>query len=226
MTLRFTTTDQASARNGVKVLGYSDAGYGKTALCGTAPSPFIFSAEAGVLSLKRQVIPMAEISSIEDLWEAYRWFAGSREAQQFQTGCLDSVTEIAEVVLANAKKGKRDPRQAYGDLIEQMTACIRAFRDLPGKHIYMAAKQEPQKDEMSGIIKYGPSMPGSKLGPQLPYFFDEVFCLRIGVTPQGVSFRYLQTQPDLQYVAKDRSGSLNPIEEPNLSKLFTKILGA
>jgi hypothetical protein len=35
----------------------------------------------------------------------------------------------------------------------------------------------------------------------------------------------LQTQPDLQFEAKDRSGALSPVETPVLSAVFAKILG-
>ena len=68
-------------------------------------------------------------------------------------------------------------------------------------------------------------MPGSKLGPQLPYLFDEVFRLGKNKTPQGVSYRFLQTDGDLQYVAKDRSGLLEELEPANLTHVFNKILG-
>lgn len=226
MALQFSTTDQASAAAGVKVLVYGDAGMGKTTLCATAPAPIIISAESGLLSLRKYRIPVIEIKTIDQLTEAYDWSTRSAEARQFATICIDSISEIGEVVLANAKRQVKDPRQAYGELIEKMTMTIRAFRDLPGKHVYMAAKMEPMKDELTGVVRYGPAMPGSKLGPQLPYFFDEVFRLGVNKSPQGETYRFLQTQPDLQYTAKDRSGSLAAIESPDLNQVFTKILGA
>lgn len=222
--LQFTTTDQAAAIQGIKVLIYGRAGMGKTTLCATAPRPLILSAESGLLSLRRHQIPVATIRTVDDLTEAHRWCMQSNEAKGFDTICIDSISEIGEVVLANAKKQVKDPRQAYGELIEKMMNAIKAFRDLPMKHVYMAAKMEPSKDEMTGIIKYGPSMPGSKLGPQLPYLFDEVFRLDIGKTPQGEEYRFLQTQPDLQHEAKDRSGCLAAVEKPDLTHVFNKIL--
>lgn len=226
MALQFSTTDQASAAAGVKVLVYGDAGMGKTTLCATAPAPIIISAESGLLSLRKYRIPVIEIKTIDQLTEAYDWSIRSAEARQFATICIDSISEIGEVVLTNAKRQVKDPRQAYGELIEKMTMTIRAFRDLPGKHVYMAAKMEPMKDELTGVVRYGPAMPGSKLGPQLPYFFDEVFRLGVNKSPQGETYRFLQTQPDLQYTAKDRSGSLAAIESPDLNHVFAKILGA
>jgi hypothetical protein len=225
MALKFTTTDQAAQMNGVKVLVYGGAGMGKTVLCSTAPNPIILSAEGGELSLRNLRIPMIEITTVQDLTEAHQWLCGSAEAKQFQTVCIDSLSEVAEVVLNNAKRQVKDPRQAYGELIEKMESVIRAYRDLPGMNVYMSAKMEPSKDELTGVVRYGPAMPGSKLGSKLPYFFDEVFRLGINKTPQGESYRFLQTQPDMQYEAKDRSGALAAVEPPHLAQLFNKILG-
>lgn len=225
MALNFTTTDRAAQLNGVKILVYGQAGAGKTVLASTAPAPFLISAEGGELSLRNVQIPMVKVTTVDDLRDVYDWCARSNDAKQFQTICIDSLSEIAEVVLNNAKRQVKDPRQAYGELIEKMETTIRLFRDLPSKNVYMSAKMEPTKDELTGVVKYGPAMPGSKLGAKLPYFFDEVFRLGINKTPQGESYRFLQTQPDLQYEAKDRSGVLAPVEPPHLTQLFSKILG-
>lgn len=225
MALNFTTTDRAAQLNGVKVLVYGGAGMGKTVLCSTAPNPIILSAEGGELSLRNLRIPMIEITTVQDLTEAHQWLTSSAEAKQFQTVCIDSLSEVAEVVLNNAKRQVKDPRQAYGELIEKMETTIRMFRDLPGMNVYMSAKMEPTKDELTGVVKYGPAMPGSKLGSKLPYFFDQVCRLGINKAPNGESYRFLQTQPDLQYEAKDRSGVLATVEPPHLTFIFNKILG-
>lgn len=240
MALNFTTAEQASAANGVKCLVYGPAGAGKTMLTATLPTPILISAESGLLSLRKANlervfgegnpyisyhIPVITISSVDDLTQAYQWCTQSAEAKDFQSIALDSISEIAEVVLNNAKRQVKDPRQAYGELIEKMETLIRFFRDIPEKNVYFAAKMEPQKDELTGVVKYMPSMPGSKLGVKLPYFFDEVFRLGINKDQQGNMFRFLQTQPDIQYEAKDRSGALAPMEAPILSAIFAKILG-
>jgi phage nucleotide-binding protein len=223
MALKFTTTDQASLSQGVKCLVYGDAGMGKTTLCATLPTPVILSAESGLLSLRKHSLPVIQIDNVTDLQEAYAWVAGSAEARQFQSVALDSLTEIAEQVLNNAKRQVKDPRQAYGELIEKMESVIRLFRDLPGKNVYMSAKMEPMKDELTGIVTYGPSMPGAKLGPKLPYFFDFVFRLGVNQTQDGQKYRFLQTQPELKYIAKDRSGALDAIEPPDLNHVIAKV---
>lgn len=241
--MQWTTTSAAATAQGAKMLVYGESGQGKTILCATLPRPCILSAEAGLLSLSRQNLerlfgvghpdisydtPVIQIRNVGDLENAYAYFANSAEARQhFSSLALDSVSEIAEVVLANAKAQVKDPRQAYGEVIEKTLMLVRKFRDLAGYNFYMSAKMELMKDETSGIVKYMPSMPGSKLGQQLPYFVDEVFRLGTNKTPAPESrpYRFLQTEGDLQYVAKDRSGLLAPIEEPNLSHIIRKITG-
>lgn len=238
MTITYTTTEEAAVANGVKMLVYGGAGLGKTMLCATLPTPIILSAESGLLSLSKQNItrvfgkdtpginysmPVMEITTIDDLMDAYQWCTESKEAQEFETIALDSITEIGETVLANAKENAKDPRQAYGELIERMILTIKSFRDIPSHHIYFSAKQEMVKDDVSQTTLFGPAMPGSKLGPQLPYLFDEVFNLAIAKTKEGSEYRYLRTQPNLQHSSKDRSGALAEIEEPNLGKIIDKI---
>ena len=224
MAIKLVSTAEASRLHGVKLLTYGRAGMGKTTLCSTSPNPVILSAEAGLLSLRKFRLPVIEIRTIDDLQEAYQWATEAAEAKQFETICLDSLSEIAEVVLSNAKKTTKDPRQAYGELIDRMGVTVRSFRDLSGKHVYMSAKQEAIKDETAGTTMYGPSMPGSKLGAQLPYMFDEVLRLTIGRTPEGQEYRYLQTRPDFQSDAKDRSGALDAMEPPDLAHVINKIL--
>lgn len=211
------------AANGVKVLVYGHAGAGKTSLIRTLPNPVILSAEGGLLSIADSDLPFIEIKTIEDLREAYKW-ATSAEANQFQSVALDSISEIAEVVLNAEKKLTKDPRQAYGALQEQMTDIIRAFRDLPGKHVYFSAKVEKAQDEQ-GRMLYSPSMPGAKLGQQLPYFFDEVLALRVEKDAEGVPMRALMCQSDGLWQAKDRSGKLAAWEAPDLGAIITKMGG-
>jgi phage nucleotide-binding protein len=212
------------AANGVKVLVYGHAGAGKTSLIKSLPNPVIMSAEGGLLSIADAGLPFIEIKSIDDLREAYKWATSSDEAKQFQSVALDSISEIAEVVLNAEKKLTKDPRQAYGALQEQMTDIIRAFRDLPGKHVYFSAKVEKSQDEQ-GRLLYAPSMPGAKLGQQLPYFFDEVLALRVEKDGEGVPQRALMCESDGLWQAKDRSGKLDAWEAPNLGAIITKMGG-
>ncbi|NBU29990.1 MAG: hypothetical protein EBS41_00510, partial [Actinobacteria bacterium] len=181
--------------NGVKMLVYGQAGAGKTSLIPTLPSPVILSAEGGLLSIAGHDLPFIEIADLATLQEAYAWLTGSAEAQQFKSVALDSISEIAEVVLNAEKKATKDPRAAYGAMQEQVTDIVRAFRDLPGRHVLFTAKVEKATDEQ-GRILYAPSMPGNKLAQQLPYFFDEVFALRIERDADGGHQRAIMAEGD------------------------------
>lgn len=217
-------TTGSLAANGVKVLVYGQAGAGKTSLVKTLPSPIILSAEGGLLSIKDADLPYIEISDMDTLKEAYAWLTSSDEAKAYKSVALDSISEIAEVVLNSEKKVTKDPRQAYGAMQEQMADIIRAFRDLPGRHVYMSAKLEKTQDEM-GRVLYSPSMPGNKTGQSLPYFFDEVLALRVERDAEGATQRALMCDTDGLWLAKDRSGKLDMWEAPDLGAIIAKIQG-
>lgn len=223
MAINVKTTGSLAA-NGVKVLVYGQAGAGKTSLVKTLPKPIVLSAEGGLLSIQDADLPFIEISDMDTLKEAYTWLAESEEAKQYQSVALDSISEIAEVVLNTEKKATKDPRQAYGAMQEQMADIIRAFRDLPGRHVYMSAKLEKTQDEM-GRVLYAPSMPGNKTGQALPYFFDEVLALRVEKDGEGVTHRALMCDSDGLWLAKDRSGKLEAWEAPDLGAVIAKMQG-
>lgn len=210
--------------NGVKLLVYGQAGAGKTSLIPTLPAPIVISAEGGLLSIQDADLPFIEVNSMASLKEAYE-FVASGESSQFRSVALDSISEIAEVVLNHEKKVNKDPRAAYGAMQEQMSDIIRAFRDLPGKHVYMSAKLEKTQDEM-GRVLYAPSMPGNKTGQSLPYFFDEVLALRVEKDAEGNTQRALMCDSDGLWLAKDRSGKLSGWEAPDLGAIIAKIGGA
>ena len=207
----------------VKVLVYGLSGAGKTTLLPSLPSPIVLSAEAGLLSIRGSDIPFIEIKSMDDLREAYAWLSESEEAKKYESVGIDSLSEIAEVVLSNEKKNCKDPRAAYGEMQDQVSSLIRAFRDLPGKHVYMSAKAERSQNE-TGALLYAPSMPGNKLGQSLPYFFDLVFALRCENDTEGKIARVIQTDTDGFWVAKDRSGKLDMWESPDLGEIIKKVL--
>jgi phage nucleotide-binding protein len=206
---------------GVRVLVYGQAGAGKTSLIRTLPNPLVLSAEAGLLSIQDADLAYIEIKTIEDLREAYSYIVGEGSAS-FESIALDSISEIAEVILNAEKKATKDPRQAYGAMQEQVSDLIRAFRDIPGKHVYMSAKLEKSQDEM-GRLLYAPSMPGNKTGQQLPYFFDEVLALRVERDAEGNVQRALMCDSDGLWQAKDRSGKLAAWEAPDLGAIIEKI---
>ena len=219
MAINLTSTNTVKT-SGVKILAYGASGSGKTSLIATLPNPVILSAEAGLLSLAGHDIPFINIDDMETLREAYGW---AKDCDH-DTICLDSISEIAEVCLATEKKNNKDPRAAYGEMQSTMAELVRAFRDIPGKNIYMTAKLDKSTDEM-GRVLYAPSMPGIKAGQALPYQFDIVTAVRVEKDSEGVTQRALMLESDGLWMAKDRSGKLSPWESPNLGDMIKKIGG-
>lgn len=224
MSVKITSTKDSSL-DGVKALVYGKSGIGKTTLMATAPNPIILSAEAGLLSLAGQDISVIEVNTVQDIYDAKEFLTESEEAKAFETICLDSITEIGEVLLAQLKKASKDPRKAYGDLADELGSLIRSFRDIKGKNVIFSAKQVRITDDDTGITSYFASMPGKTLLNGLPFFFDEVLYMTLMQAEDGTSYRVLKTQPEFGHDAKDRSGKLNFIEEPDLTKIFNKIKG-
>lgn len=226
MAIKFTTTKDSS--DFIKCLVYGESGIGKTRLSNTAPKPVIISSEKKLLSLKKFNIPVILIENHEDLEEAHAFITINEKAKKFQTVVLDSISDIAETVLAYFKEnpidGNTHPQAAYGSMADTLLPLIKKFRDIPNKHVYFIAKAKRMIDDYTGIVSWYPMMPGRQLGPGLPYLFDFVFAMRSGENNEGDKYRYLQTVTDIQWLAKGIE-TLNAIEEPNLTKLFNKALG-
>jgi hypothetical protein len=221
MAIKFSTTAECARTDGIKVLVYGKAGAGKTRLCATAPKPVIIAAEGGMLSLRDEEIPVIRVETMEDLQEAYLWVRDNPKAKKFETICLDSISEIAEIVLSAAKATVKDARSAYGELTDQMTRTLKDFRDLRGKNVYFSAKEAKRVE--GETVTFEPGMPGKQLGPAMVYYFDEVFNLNSDTNAEGEKYRYLRTDSNFQYEGKDRSGALAVREEANLTKIFDKI---
>ena len=209
----------------VNCMVYGESGIGKTTLCATAPNPLIISIESGLLTLAEVDVPVIEIDTFAELDEVHTWLQKSKEADKYDTICLDSLSETAELILTEEMQRNKDGRAAYGVMAETMTYSIRGFRDLP-KHTLFTAKVRKIVDDSSGVIRFYPSVPGQQLLNNLPYFFDEVFRMDFGKTKTKPvqQYRYIDTVGNRQFICKDRSGKLSAQEKPDLTHIFNKIL--
>ena len=123
---------QTSQQDGIKILVYGPSGAGKTTLCTTTGNPeemLVLSAESGLLSIRDSGVQCATIKSVQDLREAQAFLAKGKHG--FKWVCLDSISEIGEVLLAEEKeKNMRDIRKAYGNLGETGIALIKGAQRL------------------------------------------------------------------------------------------------
>ena len=226
MAIQIQYTDKISAKDGVKAVLYGEFGVGKTPLLATAPRPIIFSAEEGLLSLRKLRVAYIDVSNYKDLVEAVKWLNTSSEARNFDTPCLDSMSEIAEVIFAEERRKNNDPRKYVPAARDQMYELVRHFRDMKGKNVVFVGKQAWQ-DNGIGQKRAVPAMDNDKLQQAVPYFFDLVLHLYIGTyydaNNQQQQFRGIHTKQGYpEYQARDRSGNLDLIEWPDLSAIFKK----
>ncbi len=213
---------QTAREHGIKALVYGLAGSGKTTLATTTPEPdktLILSAESGLLSIRDSDVDTAQIKTIADMEEAYEFLQDSK----YTWVIIDSLSEIAELVLVDEKAQSRDGRMAYGNLADRMIAICKMFRDIKGVNIIAIAKEQVEMDAV-GETRFIPMFPGAKLAKELPYLFDMVLCLRVRGEGEEIQ-RRLQCQPDEQYPVKDRSGCLDMFELPDWTIINNKIKG-
>ena len=217
--------DSQLVNNGVKCVVYGGPGVGKTRLALTVPAPIILSAEQGLLSIRGAGLQqLPEIRTLAELINAHNWLLNDKAAAPYQTVVVDSITEIAEVVLASAKSSTKDGRKAHDDASTLVVAHVfRLFRDLPKKHVLMIAKETFREDQYTKLIQYMPDMPNGKLRTALPHYFDFVFRYVHGVGPNG-PWAGLQCHADASAVAKCRSGRLAMWEAPHMGEIFNKAM--
>lgn len=223
MMMKITTTREVVGEFGLKILVHGPPGAGKTRLCATTGDlkhTLIISAEGGLLSVREWEIDVAQVGSIDDVYEVYEFL--KRGDHHYRWVCLDSISEIAEVVLAGEKLRNRDARRAYGEMADTVFDLIRGFRNLPC-HVLMTAKQG--REEIDGRTLHAPMLPGRQLTLNVAYLFDEVFALRVETNSEGEVVRVLQTGKSKSFDAKDRSGALSMFEQADLSAIAAKICG-
>ena len=112
---------------------------------------------------------------------------------KFDTLCIDSLSEVAEVCLLEQKEKFKDGRKAYSQMADEMLERIRNLISIPGKNLYCICKQKKMQDD-DGKILFSPDVPGNTFAQKIPYYFDEVFAFRWLKDPEtGEMKRMLQT---------------------------------
>lgn len=201
-----------------KILIYGDAGSGKTTMAGTLPGRILVaSAEDGLRSLSlfpeedRARIDVVSVATTDDLREVYA--ALKKGEVSYDWLVVDSVSEIAEMMLREAKSKTKDPRQAYTGVEDDVTAVFRSFRDLPLGVLFLAKEHvtKLQISEEVEVDRFGLLMPGQRLTTNVPHLVDEVWRL----TVKGKGARVIITDNDGRSRAKSRHGLEREIDVSN-----------
>lgn len=245
MKLDIEFTDDAANQN-LKALLVGFSGAGKTYAASRLPGrTLVISAEGGLLSLKPFKIASIDITTklrtdakgnavigedgkpvrdpldypqrIEKLGSILKML---REKKEYDNIFLDSITEIAECVVACVQKefpDRKDSLPMWGEYAKRMKSIVKSFRDLPGYNVFMTCLAEYDKDENNRRF-IGCDVVG-KAGRQLPQFFDEVFYVYRNAEGQH---RFFTKKIDTN-VSKDRSGKLDEDMPADLGIAMIKI---
>jgi len=204
---------------GVKCLAYGPPGSGKTPLCNTAPRPILLTVEPGMLSMRGSTIPTWQAHTWPRIVEFFDWFLKSPEAKNYDTLCIDSVSQMAEIHLELMLTKHAHGLKAYGEMAEAINEKLNSLFFLREKHIYLIAKMADNGQRKT------PYFPGKELNVKIPHMYDEVLYIGLARVP-GVAgeVKAIRTKELSDVLARDRSGKLDELEYPDLAALFTKAM--
>ena len=160
-------------------------------------------------------------------------FGDPASLDRYQTVFIDSITVAGRLCFQwckgqpeafSDKTGKPDIRGAYGLHGREMIAWLTHLQHTRAKNVWFVGILDEKLDDFNRRI-FQPQIDGSKTGLELPGIVDEVLTMAEIKDDAGAPFRAFvcQTINTWNYPAKDRSGRLDPIEEPHLARLMAKI---
>jgi len=154
---------------------------------------------------------------------------------RYATLFVDSITVAGRLCLQwckgqpqaySEKTGKPDSRGAYGLMGQEMIGWLTHLQHTRGMNVWFVGILNEALDDFNRRV-FSLQIEGSKTGLELPGIVDEVVTLAEIKADDGSAYRAFvcQTLNAWAYPAKDRSGRLDPIEEPHLGRLMAKIAG-
>ena len=214
---------QLAQHFGIKVLAYGGPGVGKTPLINTAPRPVLCVVEPGMLSMRNSNVPAWEAYDVPRIHEFFKWLSQSNESKNFDTVGVDSISQLAEIILTDELKKNKDGRKAYGEMSRAVMEIVNALYYLPNKHIYLIGKQSVADE--NGVMRKKPYFPGQDLNVKVPHMYDEILHIGMNQVPgMQKPVIAIRTAESYDTMARDRSGRLAELEPPDLASLFTKAM--
>lgn len=217
MALNIQNTSQ-SDKTFVNIIVFGDSGVGKTSLVKTLPkeSTLVLSAEDGLLSIKDHAVDYVKVKSIGDVLEVIK----DKDAEKYKNIVVDSITELSQNHFTFLKGKYPDPKMAiklWGDFLEDFSKMFKTLRGLE-KNVLALALVSEKENETGKTIKR-PDVYG-KSSERIVAWFDESFYMHINKEGE----RKLLTQSVETVRAKDRSGLLDKVIEPDIGEVLKKIL--
>ena len=160
----------------------------------------------------------------------------SAQLDRYRTVFVDSITVAGRLCFQWAKgqpeafsdkTGKPDIRGAYGLHGREMIAWLTHLQHTRSKNIWFVGILDEKLDDFNRKL-FVPQIDGSKTGLELPGIVDEVISMVELKDEDGAPYRAFvcQTLNPFGFPAKDRSGRLDMVEQPDLGRLMNKIRNA
>jgi hypothetical protein len=204
------------------ILIYGLAGAGKTPLASTAPNPIIISSEPGLKSLQRYKLPYVVARDHKEAMDMLHWVTTTK----YETVFFDSISALSENILLSEKKRSKDPRQFSPATTALTIEVVLAYLSIRNKHVIMTCKATEIKDQITGVTTVEPFAVVPKLGPQLPYHFDDVIYLsRHRNNETGAEYAAFRCRANDYCIARNRSGLLDLWEQADITSVIRKSNG-
>lgn len=212
---------------GFKALAYGPPGEGKTPLIKTAPRPVMLVCEPGMLSMRdAHHVPAWEGYTPAKCKEFFDWLAKSNEAKNFDTVCIDSFSQYAEIELKEALSKHSHGLKAYGAMAEIVNERAHLLYYMPQKHIYLVCKETTIEE--GGFKKRRPYFPGQDLNVKMPHLFDAILHVAKaqvpGVLQPTLAIRTLGTVDIMARIRTHLPNQYAELEPPDLAALIAKAM--
>lgn len=159
-------------------------------------------------------------------------FGDPSQINKYETVFIDSITVAGRLCFTWASQqpeafnnqGKPDVRNAYGLHGREMIKWLTHLQHTRDKNIWFVGILDEKVDDYNRTV-FSLQIEGSKTGLELPGIVDEVITMAEVPFDENTTARAFVCQTINPYglPAKDRSGRLDVVEEPDLGKLMAKI---
>jgi phage nucleotide-binding protein len=223
--MKLINTKDPQYKPSLVMMVYGEGGVGKTTFTSTAPTPVLADCENGAKYFGLRGIEM-DVAQIEK-WSDMRDFLELVKGGKYETVIIDPIGELMDklkkfmVATGDSKNVQKDgslTMAGWGNLKKNFKDYLKILRD-SGKHVILIAHIEEKDDE--GRLVKRPKIE-TKIADDIVNMVDVVGYMTV-VQQEGESKRIIIVDPgNDKFTAKDRTGQLGKIIEPD----FTKIVNA
>lgn len=217
--------------NYMTMIIYGKPGVKKSRFAASAPKPCLIDIDNGLSSVRDIISPETPIFQIDRWEDILAMLAKLRENKPgWQTVVLDSFTLFERMIIAHALQTTGHDKPEINDwqiVKDKSVKLMEWIKALPMHRIFVCL-EKTYENKITKEISIGPSLPGTLL-EEAPAYVDECYHMRvvshIDQTSKKKEFRSeLLTRNEGYYIAKNRGGGLERIEEPNFNNILAKIL--